>query len=200
MHPFYYGDSVFFAAFSLAREAAAGKWDNFYFGVGPAFGHHPHTQSASQGQGCFLLCEPGGNMRTKRLIVFLISSIFALSAFSTPALTADIPAAQPDKALVIFYRNSSIKGKAIRFEINDSGKRSIGTLRSGTIIHEYLEPGEHTFMVRSPSVDGQDSITLNVEEGKAYYVKGEILWGWPAGRPKFTQKSESEALADLEKL
>lgn len=139
-------------------------------------------------------------MHTKRLSIFLISSVVALIAFSAPALTAELPTAQPDKALIIFYRNSSIKGKAIRFEINDSGKRSIGTLRSGTIIHEYLEPGEHTFMVRSPSVDGQDSITLNVEEGKIYYVKGEILWGWPAGRPKFIQKSESEALADLGKL
>ena len=32
------------------------------------------------------------------------------------------------------------------------------------------------------------------------YVKGEILWGWPAGRPKFTRMSDSEAQGDLAKM
>ena len=35
----------------------------------------------------------------------------------------------------------------------------------------------------------QDAITLNVEAGKTYYVKGEMLMGVSAGRPKFTQMS-----------
>jgi len=88
----------------------------------------------------------------------------------------------------------------MRFEITDTAKGSIGFLSNGTFLHQDLEPGNHTFTVRAPSVNGQDSITLNVEAGKIYYVKGEILWGWPAGRPKFAQMSESQAKADLEKF
>jgi len=39
-----------------------------------------------------------------------------------------------------------------------------------------------------------------VAVGDVYYVQGEILWGFPAGRPKFSQKPESQALADIKKL
>jgi hypothetical protein len=46
----------------------------------------------------------------------------------------------------------------------------------------------------------QDSITLTVEAGKAYYVKGETKLGIYAGRPSFTQVSETQAQADLASL
>ena len=93
-----------------------------------------------------------------------------------------------------------MKGAAIRFEINDSSKGTIGLLSNGTLIYRDLDPGNYTFTVRTPSVDGQDSITITAEAGKIYYVKGEILWGWPAGRPKFTRMSDSEAQSDLSKM
>ena len=139
-------------------------------------------------------------MNKARLCTFIISLVVALSTFSVPALSDSLPAVKPDKGLVVFYRLSKAKGAAIRFEINDSAKGSIGVLSNGTIIQKDLEPGEHTFTVRSASVSGQDSITLNVEAGKIFYIKGEVLWGWPAGRPKFTRMSDSDAQADLAKI
>lgn len=139
-------------------------------------------------------------MKTIRLNVFLVALVIALSSFSPAALTASIPAAKPDKGLVVFYRPSRAKGAAIRFEIYEDSRGSIGLLSNGTMIQTDLEPGGYTFSVSAPSVDGRDSITVKVEANKVYYVKGEILWGWPAGRPKFRQMSESEAMADLEKL
>ncbi|MFV1984978.1 MAG: hypothetical protein ACC657_15630 [Thiohalomonadales bacterium] len=136
-------------------------------------------------------------MHKNKQFIFLISIVVALSSFSTLTVAANLPEAKPDKGLVIFYRLSKMKGAAIRFEITDNARGSIGFLSNGTIIQNDLEPGEHTFTVRAPSVDGRDSITLNVEAGKTYYIRGEILWGWPAGRPKFVRMTDSNGQADL---
>ena len=54
--------------------------------------------------------------------------------------------------------------------------------------------------VSSPSFDGQDSITVNVTAGQTYYLKGEIKWGWPAGRTKFSSMPESSGQAELAKI
>ncbi len=139
-------------------------------------------------------------MKNTSLSLFLIVVTVVFAIISTPVFSDNTPMAQPDKGQVVFYRPSRAKGAAIRFEINNNAKGSIGQLSNGAIIQTELDPGEHSFSVRSPSVDGQDSITINVESGKTYYVKGEILWGWPAGRPKFTRMSESDAQADIEKM
>lgn len=139
-------------------------------------------------------------MRKKKPYIFLISIVVALSSFSTPAVTATLPEAKPDKGMVVFYRISKMRGAAIRFEITDSAKGSIGSLSNGSVIHKNIEPGQYTFTVRTPSMNGQDSITLNVETGKTYYIKGEIIWGWPVGRPKFSQMADSAGQADLESI
>ncbi len=39
-----------------------------------------------------------------------------------------------------------------------------------------------------------------LEAGQTVYVQGEILWGWPAGRPRFSRMSDAEAQARLAKL
>ena len=139
-------------------------------------------------------------MKNILLSLFLIAVTVASTAVSNLALSEDTPAVQSEKAQVVFYRPSRAKGAAIRFQIEDSAKGSIGALSNGAVVRKDLEPGSHTFTVRAPSVDGSDSITLNVVAGEVYYVKGEILWGWPAGRPKFSRMSDSEAQADLGKM
>ena len=139
-------------------------------------------------------------MKKKRLSSFLIAVTVASSAVCSVAVADSTPVAQADKGQVVFYRPSRAKGAAIRFQIEDSSKGSIGALSNGAVIRKDLEPGSHTFTVRSPSVDGSDSITLDVDAGTVHYVKGEILWGWPAGRPKFSRMSDAEAQADLGKM
>ena len=109
-----------------------------------------------------------------------------------------LPEAKQDKGLVVFYRPASSKGAAIRFQIREGDSRPVGDLTNGSMIYEYFDPGPRTFDVRAPSVDGRDSITLDLVGGETYYVKGAVSLGWPAGRPKFTLKSESQARAELE--
>lgn len=99
----------------------------------------------------------------KKLYIY-ISLVFVLagiSSFPMPALTANLPEVKTDQGLVIFYRLSAFKGKAIRFNLNHA-EGSLGQLLSGAYLYKYFAPGEHTFWSQAIS---QDSITINVEAG-----------------------------------
>ena len=130
----------------------------------------------------------------------LLSLMVALGMTSMPTLADDQPAMTAEKGTVIFYRQKKAKGAAIQFNITDAAAGSVGALSNGTVIRRDLDPGSYTFTVRSPSVDGQDMIIVNLEAGQTVYIQGEILWGWPAGRPKFTRMSDAQAQAHLAKL
>jgi len=106
------------------------------------------------------------------------------------AWTSAVAQVSPDQGLLIFHRADKFAGKAIRFNIEQDG-RPIGQLLAGTTLEVPLAPGTYTFTVRAPSLDGMDYLTLNIEAGKTYSVEGEVLFGWPTGRPKFSAVSES---------
>lgn len=132
-------------------------------------------------------------MRYFLLACFLIIITFISTPLSS---AAQIPQADPDKGLVVFYRLKSFKGGAIRFNVQHA-EGVVGTLGSGTFLYKYFEPGQHQFWSQ---VISQDSISLTIEAGKIYYVKGETQMGVYAGRPKFTLVSDSQGKADLNKL
>ena len=130
-----------------------------------------------------------------RIILVVCFSII-VGSLSVPSSAAEVPQADSDKAQVVFYRVKSFKGGAIRFNVQYP-EGLIGTLGNGTYLYKQLEPGQYQFWSQ---VISQDSITLNIEAGNTYYVKGEVQIGVFAGRPKFTQVPESQAKADLAKL
>ena len=136
----------------------------------------------------------------QKIIVYLISFAVTISLFSIPAFAASMPEAKPDQGLVVFYRSKSAKGAAIRLQVMESGGISTGTLTNGSMFYKYYEPSQKIFDVNTPSVAGSDLITLDIVAGETYFIRGEILWGWPAGRPKFSQEQESRALEDIGKL
>jgi len=115
------------------------------------------------------------------------------------AQTASAPEAVPEPAKVVFYRPKKAKGAAIRFNIEMNG-RPLGSLSNGQVMEKALEPGEHSFSVRGPSLDGQDYLLLVVEPGSVHYVNCEIKWGWPAGRPKFELVPQKQGEAAVSKL
>ncbi|MBL3591160.1 MAG: DUF2846 domain-containing protein [gamma proteobacterium endosymbiont of Lamellibrachia anaximandri] len=121
-------------------------------------------------------------MKSKKASTLLIVLIIVMSAWATPVYTAEIPQAQPDKGLIVFYRLDKFGGKAIRFNINHPGG-AIGQLLSGTLLYKYFDPGAQTFYSQ---VISQDAIIVNVEAGKIYYVRGDVKMGLLAGRPNFT--------------
>lgn len=135
-------------------------------------------------------------MHNKKNNTFLVLLIIAMSSWVAPSFSAGIPEAQPDKGLVVFYRLSKFKGKAIKFNVNHTDG-VVGRLTSGAILHKYFEPGPQTFYSQ---VISQDSITVNVEAGKTYFVRGDTKMGLVAGRPRFTLMSESQARSEIANL
>jgi hypothetical protein len=127
-------------------------------------------------------------MKSRSLYHLLI-----LIVFSTPVLDGPVAEAQeagPGEGLVIFSRDDKLAGKGIRFNININGAPSLQLL-AGTEIRQPMPVGTHTFSVYTPSLDGQDFLTIDVQEGWTYYVEGYVRMGWPAGRAKFDLVSES---------
>lgn len=120
-------------------------------------------------------------------------SIYFIAFLCSLNVAAQTSTPEEGKALVVFYRPKKFSGSAIQFNVKDSDKY-YGPLKSGTTIKVNIEPGEHTFFSQ---VISSDAITLTVEEGKTYYVKGTVKMGYYAGRPKFDQVDEKTALKEM---
>ena len=108
-----------------------------------------------------------------------------------PAVTATIPEADPEKGLVVFHRPRRAVGAAVPVNVHHADG-VLGTLRDGVVLHRYYEPGQHQFW---SEVIAQDSIMINVEAGKVYFVRGETTMGVVVARPKFTQVDETTGRA-----
>jgi len=128
----------------------------------------------------------------KNLHIITLSTFFIVFLITLNA-SAQIAAPEEGKGLVVFYRTKKFSGGAIKFSVKDSEK-SYGQLTNGSIIKIQVEPGEHMFWSQ---VISSDAITLTIEEGKVYYVKGTVKMGAIAGRPKFNEVSEKKALKEM---
>ena len=137
-------------------------------------------------------------MKTKRVSVLL--GILACTMFALPVTADEAPEKTPETGTVIFYRTRNVKGSAIGLNITGGTDGTIGVLKNGTKIIKTLPVREFTFVVNSPSIAGRDSVTIHVEAGKTYYVKGQTLMGWPAARPKFTLMDEAKGKAESDKI
>lgn len=127
-------------------------------------------------------------MKPGSLCCALVLIALVIPAFHGPVAMAQ--EAGPGEGLVIFSRDDKFAGKAIRFNINIDGSPGLQLL-AGTEIRKPMPVGTHTFSVYTPSLDGQDFITIDVKEGWTYYVEGYVRMGWPVGRAKFRLVSES---------
>ena len=137
-------------------------------------------------------------MKTKRFSV-LFSILACTILILTVKAEEEVKKSSP-KGTVIFYRNRSAKGGAIRLNITGGDNGTVGILTNGSKIVKELPVGEFTFVVSSPSIAGRDSVTINVEAGKTYYVKGSTKLGWPAARSKFTLMDEAKGKAESDKI
>lgn len=130
------------------------------------------------------------------LRLILVPIVFASVIWPTLAVPATLPEVVPDKGLVVFYRPKRFTASAIRFNVNHA-EDSLGILNNGTLLYRYFEPGQHQFWSQ---VISQDSIMVNVEADKVYFIMGEAKMGVVAGRPKFKLVDESTGRAEVAKL
>ncbi len=135
-------------------------------------------------------------MIRETLMLVLVPIFAAFVIWPAPAVPATIPEVDPEKGLVVFYRPKKMGGSAIRLNVNHS-EGSLGILNNGAVLYRYFEPGQHQFWSQ---VISQDSIMINVEAAKVYFVKGEVKMGVVAGRPKFRQVDQATGRAEVAKL
>ena len=128
------------------------------------------------------------------------SAAAAVLVIASALFAAQIPPPKADKGLIVFYRPAKMKGAALQFNVHHAQNGPVGQLSNGSMLHFYLDPGAHTFWVQTPSLDGQDTIGVDLTAGGTVFVKGEILWGWPTGRPKVSRVGDAQGRADVEKL
>ncbi|MDH3947666.1 MAG: DUF2846 domain-containing protein [Gammaproteobacteria bacterium] len=132
----------------------------------------------------------------KIVIILVLIGMINVTVFVNPAISADIPEAKVDKALVVFYRIKSMKGGAIGFNVKQ-GEAAIGALSNGSMFYRYVEPGQHTFWSQ---VISQDAVTINAEAGKTYYIEGVTLIGLVVARPQLRLVEQSQAKAAIANL
>ena len=137
-------------------------------------------------------------MKAKRW--FVLFSMLACAMMLLPVKAADDVKKTEEHGTVIFYRTRNAKGAAIGLNITGGADGKVGVLKNGSKIVKELPAGQFTFTVSAPSVAGQDSLIINVEAGKTYYVKGETKWGWPAARARFTMMDEKKGKAESNKI
>ena len=130
-------------------------------------------------------------MTRKYAITLLIPLVLGALLWPIPVIPATIPEVVPDKGLVVFYRPRRMAGAAITFSV-DHVNGSLGILTNGGVLYKYFEPGHHTFF--SQVLSG-DTVIIEVEAGKAYFVQGLTRLGVVVGRPSFTRVDEATGRA-----
>lgn len=117
---------------------------------------------------------------------------------ATPANTPSGPLAAPPagKGQIVFFREKRFTGSLIHFKVRE-GHTELGKLTNGVYFVVPVEPGTHTYTVHS---EAKDVLTLEVEPGETYYVRGSVSMGFMAGHPNLSPSDEASFDALASKL
>lgn len=85
-------------------------------------------------------------------------------------------------AVVYFYRPRNYTGSAIGYKIRKNDDTVIGSMKNGELFeHIVVSFGEHVFWSKT---EAKESITINIEKGKEYFVRCGIKMGVLVGQPE----------------
>ncbi len=115
---------------------------------------------------------------------------------SSGASGRSVPEPQAGQGLIVFYRPNSAAGSALRVPLTVNGN-SVVNLSNGAVIMQNVPPGQHTIVATAPSVSGTSTFSTNVGAGQTVFIRGETLWGWPAGRASVAIVGEAQARGDI---
>ena len=146
-------------------------------------------------------------MRRRNVLVTLASGLLISACGATPPSTNNaagapgqtIPQPQAGQGLIVFYRPSSAAGGALRLPLTLNGN-SVGYLSNGSVITQNVSPGQYTIVATAPSVSGTSQFNTNVAAGQTVFIKGETLWGWPAGRASVAIVGEEQARGEIARM
>lgn len=108
-----------------------------------------------------------------------------------------MPKIRSDEGLVFFYREKKFSGSGVSYYIYEGegeSKIALGALESGTFFFKYIPPGEHVFWAKT---EARDEVTIDVQSGNTYYVKGDVSFGFMAGRPNLSNVQSKEGSIEI---
>jgi len=132
----------------------------------------------------------GGRTLTRLLTLAGMMTLMLTGCASGPAFQP--PVLSADKALIFIYRPSAF-GFAKAYEVK-RGEDTIVTMKSHGYYPYVTDPGPVTL---SATTETTDSVTLDVQPAKVYYVKAGMKVGVWVNRPTLIVVSHDEADADL---
>lgn len=134
---------------------------------------------------------------TYRLLALALAA-FLLTGCAGVQRHTERPRPQPEtgKGLVYFFRPSAFLGGGVQIEVSD-GSTTIGALQSGTYFFYQASSGPHQF---GASTEATNTITIDVEAGKTYYVEGTIGMGLLVGHGHLKQVDSSVGEQELPTL
>lgn len=98
-----------------------------------------------------------------------------------------------DKGLVYIYRPNSFVGGGVSYDVK-VGEKPIMTLYNGGYYPYFSSPGEVEFWAKSES---RSAVTIDVETGKTYFLKGTVGVGFLVGRPHLTIVSSETGMSEI---
>lgn len=104
----------------------------------------------------------------------------------------------PSSSTVIFYRIGGVWSKALDFPISLDG-RAVGSIHNGVYFSISTAPGKHEVSAGGSLLTQGETVTLNTEGGKIYYVRVDNAKGMHEHVRMKLAKPE-EARKDLSKL
>jgi hypothetical protein len=124
-----------------------------------------------------------------------LAPLLALVACASGPPFAPVPAQPPEKAIVYVYRNARFFGDAVVYTVNAGGVPLV-KLQPGGYIALVAEPRETEFSART---EATTSITLDLEPGETYYLKGGVGVGFLIGRPQLTLVDDVVGASEIQK-
>ncbi|MDQ0465849.1 hypothetical protein QO010_003641 [Caulobacter ginsengisoli] len=110
-----------------------------------------------------------------------------------PAPTGDPRVGAPAEGMaqIVFYRPSNYFGGAVSFKVRE-GEAELGQLSNNSYFILQIAPGKHTFVVHS---EAADDLTMEVEAGETYFVRGAMAMGVVLYRPNLSPSDQSSFTA-----
>jgi hypothetical protein len=119
-----------------------------------------------------------------------------IGVYSLHNIKAQIILNDSSLATIYFYRNASVQGVAVSFDLHHRDS-VIGRVASGSVIVYQCPPGVQEFW---GSTESRRSIFIDVKPGKSYFVRCSITVGGVVGLPSFRQVSPREAVPNIAQI
>ena len=122
-------------------------------------------------------------------------AILFLLLLVTPCSISSTAQPVPDLATVYIYRLKQGMGRALRPTVMLDGKDLVN-VGNGRLYTGYFKPGTYKFEMD----DKKSSATLDLEAGKTYYLRVDIVSGFWKGGGRLTHMTRDHGAAEIQRL